>query len=151
MRVLVTQRRLAWAREHLGLDRYERDIGRDVSEDILRLLPATASGVYESFRNHSFSHVWMKIDFLHKAKWIHISKWERAVSNGNWAAVYAAGPGRDAPKPRPLYGTEALRDWRERARKSGRWDYFKAKRRSRYTLKKIRDRGKPASPFDALF
>lgn len=46
---------------------------------------------------------------LHAAKEAHITRWWRGGGFGPWVPVYAAGPGRDAAKPKPITDKERAR------------------------------------------
>lgn len=46
---------------------------------------------------------------------LHIVSWRRSLStSGRMAAVWAYGPGADAPEPAPLTRSECMRRWRRR-------------------------------------
>lgn len=150
MMVPISDRRYRNARAKLGMGATE---GRQVdrSEEILKLLPATYAELRSKMKDIKPTLLWETMAVLHKAKWVHISKWVRSDVSGGWMAVYFAGPGHNARRPRALYGSQAMRDLRARQRKDGRWDTVLAKRRVYYHITKLRKRSKPATPFDALF
>ncbi|MEI7296627.1 hypothetical protein WCQ02_31175 [Paraburkholderia tropica] len=60
------------------------------------------------------STVYTQINIAHKARLIHIVKWNRRSSGGKPTPIYVLGPGEDAPMPDPLTNTEACRIYRTR-------------------------------------
>lgn len=52
---------------------------------------------------------------LRRLDMVHVERW--VLSTNTYAAAYRWGQGKDAPRPRPMTGTEGQRAYRERIRK----------------------------------
>jgi hypothetical protein len=52
------------------------------------------------------------LKILHDAARIHVHKWDRS-HNGRPTAIWAAGPGKDAKRPKPYSVAEKCRRWRK--------------------------------------
>lgn len=149
---------MTWAREVLGLDRYEARTDCRADE-IMECLPATMSEVHAKLGG-GFTTIWQYMTRMHAMGWVHIAAWVHTNGNGRdnsvrrvRMALYGAGPGRDAPEPPRITTAEMARAWRERKRNGEPLfdELVNARRRARYHADKIVESGRKATPFDALF
>ena len=85
-------------------------------EVILAVGPIGTSELYDLFSAWSLSTVTNNINALHKAGEIHIHEWTRQLDGhpGPFGRVWAAGPGKDAPKPRPKTHNQTCREYYQR-------------------------------------
>lgn len=58
-----------------------------------------------------------RVNDLHAAGRIHITRWERFSPHGAPSRMWALGPGEDAPRPKPVPRTTLQREWLKRMRK----------------------------------
>lgn len=77
---------------------------------------------------------------LHAAGACHIERWAD-IGHGPYFAVYAAGPGQDAPLPPPRTPqpkSAIQKRWKDHAKATGAWDQVNANRRARTRKKQQR-------------
>lgn len=74
-----------------------------VLQAIRELGPISTSELYELFDAWSKNTVHLSLKALHQAQEVHISKWTRQETGkpGPMGRVWTAGPGTDAPRPKP--------------------------------------------------
>ncbi|WP_213761794.1 hypothetical protein [Caballeronia sp. dw_19] len=58
-----------------------------------------------------------RVNDLHAAGRIHITRWERFSPHGAPSRMWALGPGEDAPRPKPIPRTTLQREWLKRMRR----------------------------------
>lgn len=120
------------------------ELARIKTKRILDAL-ATPMTVAELAKVIHLSHQGMSYWVKHKLQGqIHIAEWR-----GAGTPLYVAGPGEDAPRPKPLTRRQVWRRFYKKMREDiDRHDYRKAKERARYYTQKPR---KPDAITAALF
>lgn len=79
---------------------------------------------------------------LRKGRQIHIARWLRSQTGGAPSAVYAAGEGKDAPRPVPISSVEATRRWWKKVKRDdpAKYEVHLAKARQRYRNRTFKPR-----------
>lgn len=87
-----------------------------ILEAIQAFGPIGTPELYELFSVWSKSTVSIAIKALHDAKQIHIDSWTRQIDgySGPFGRIWKAGPGKDAPKPKPKSRKEVYLDYYHR-------------------------------------
>jgi hypothetical protein len=88
---------------------------------------------------------------LRACGWVHVPKWVRSDGPGRIQPVFRAGPGVNVPCDLPvLTPQERVERHRKRAKLSGEHQHKLARERAQKKAARVRKRGRPATPWDAL-
>ncbi|WP_290872065.1 hypothetical protein [Aquabacterium sp.] len=121
----------------------------DWVETALRAMPATIRELTEiTGRPKGTMKHWLYK--LRSVGWAHVGGWKRSPGPGKKQPVFKAGPGKDKPPPPNIPLKDSVDRSRAKARQDGRYEFQLAKARAAKKVARIRKRGIPATPFDAL-
>lgn len=135
----------------LGITEQAYHNKRDISELLMRAMPASVPDLAKQIDYYSHRTIKRAIAELRQMGWIHVGSWKRSENGGGFQPVFRAGQGKDRPCAlEAIPNADSKRRSIEKARKEGRWDFMLAARRTRTKVKKTIRSGRKATPFDAL-
>lgn len=102
---------------------------------VLAAMPGNAKQLAQRALVHeSTARTWIRSMRAEPVPACHVVKWTR--TEGNTVPTYAAGPGKDAPRPKPLTPSQTSKAFRARTKKDGRAEDLRARRRARIAADK---------------